>query len=79
MIKRDVYKNEIDQLQNAIENGKSLKNARTGSSTGKTWIPQLIDKNGVVKVNREEVLEAAAFYEVLYTSTLTETVRESKP
>lgn len=61
-----------------MENGKSLRNARNGMCPTKTWIPQLIDKDGVVKVNREDVLEvAASFYENLFTSTLSHAERES--
>lgn len=76
LIKRDVYRHEISQLQDAIENGKSLRNARNGITNSKTWIPQLIDKNGTVRTNREEVLEVAAkFYENLYKSTLSEEER----
>jgi len=71
LIKRDVYRKEIEQLQYTIENGKSLKNAKNGLNSVKTWIPKLQDEFGNVKTNREEVLEvAASFYEKLFTSTL---------
>jgi hypothetical protein len=71
LIRRDVYKHEVQQVEDAINNGTSLNNARNGASSNKSWIPQLRDEKGVVVSRRDDVLEVAAkFYENLFKSTL---------
>lgn len=60
MIARDIRKFEIDQMNSAIENGSSWKNAKEGFKKGKNWIPKLSDKNGVLETDRDAILEFAA-------------------
>lgn len=73
LIKRDVHLNDLNELNNAIKNAKSLKKAREGINfKNKKWIPFLKDEKGIMKSSRNEVLEIATkFYEKLFQSTLT--------
>lgn len=74
LIRRDVHKNDIRLVEEAIVNGKSWRKARNGACSTKSWIPQLYDEKKEVKSSREEVLDvAASYYEKLYKSTLSVT------
>jgi hypothetical protein len=71
LIRKEVYSHEVQQVEDAINNGTSLKSARNGITSNKSWIPQMRNENGVVVSKRHEVLEVAAkFYEKLFSSSL---------
>lgn len=73
MIRNDVYRFEIKQLEMAISNNTKWKHLKNGITSGKKMILKMKDKFGVMKFKREEILEVASnFYEELYKSNLSE-------
>jgi Reverse transcriptase (RNA-dependent DNA polymerase) len=77
MIRKDVHDHDVLGIQQAIENGKSLRSAKNGYAPNKCFISQLANRQGEVVSHRSGVLEvAASFYEDLYESTLSDEDRE---
>lgn len=65
----DIRKYELDKLKDAIDSVGSWRKAKDGIKNSTNWIPKLKDKTGIVKFNRDEIVEIATeFYENLYSS-----------
>lgn len=72
LIQQDERDFNTREVEEAIEKGKSLRQAKNGTFTKKSWIQKLRDESGRECEDRSEVLEVAAkFYEHLYSSTMT--------
>ena len=79
-IRRDIRSFKHKQIQETIENYKSVKRARKQLSEGKHWILGVQDNEGRRQTARDEILaQATTFYSKLYTSTLPQSDQTHDP